>query len=150
MPVDPFSALSVAASIIQCVAFASKIVSKSKQIYKATDGILQENTQTETVVVRLQGLVTSLEDDAGSAACGSRSPAEQRLQDVRKECCDVSTRLVTLLGKLEVPANSARRKWKSFRQALKSVTSKKEIDLMSSKLAALRSELDTHILVHLR
>ena len=97
MPVDPFSALSVAASIIQCVEFATKVVSKSKQIYKATDGMLQENAQTETVVVRLQGLVTSLKDDAGSAACGSRSPAEQRLLDVRKECCDVSTRLVTLL-----------------------------------------------------
>ena len=45
---------------------------------------------------------------------------------------------------------SENRKWKSFRQALKSVWSKQAIDEMAKRLEVLRADLDTHILEILR
>jgi hypothetical protein len=51
---DPMSALSVAASAVQFVDFSLKMVSKSKEIYKSTSGVLEENSQltrsTKTLV----------------------------------------------------------------------------------------------------
>lgn len=62
MPLDPLSALSVAASVVQFVDFARKIVSKGKQLYKSPGGALRENEQTETATKRLQDLILKLKD----------------------------------------------------------------------------------------
>jgi hypothetical protein len=60
MPLDPLSALSVAASVVQFVDFAGKIVSKGKELYTSPSGALSENEWTETVTKRLQALTHNL------------------------------------------------------------------------------------------
>jgi hypothetical protein len=49
MPLDPLSALSVAASAIQFIDFSSKIVSKGKHIYKSANGVLREDAEVENL-----------------------------------------------------------------------------------------------------
>ncbi|KAH9213046.1 hypothetical protein DL95DRAFT_238642, partial [Leptodontidium sp. 2 PMI_412] len=148
--IDPFSALSVAACVVQFVDFASKIVSKGRQIYKTTDGVLRENAEAETVTIRLQELSKKVKDSirAGNAteliSVDSEEVQNQhiRLQEICKEC--------TELGNLKVPKGSESRKWKSFRHALKSVWSKQALDSMAKRLETLRGELHTHILALVR
>jgi hypothetical protein len=53
---DPFSALSVAANIVQFIAYGINIVSKGNQLYKSTNGALFENVELQEATIRLQQL----------------------------------------------------------------------------------------------
>ena len=151
MVLDPMSALSIAASAVQFVDFARMIVCKTKDLYLSTDGVLQENKQTETVTMRLKELAKSIRVPATPPLSNSGSSlTNSRLQKICMECSSVSTELLERLHQLKVPDQSKDRKWKSFRQALKSVWSKREIDNMGKKLSDLRAELDTEVLIQLR
>ncbi|CZR60300.1 uncharacterized protein PAC_10196 [Phialocephala subalpina] len=145
MPIDPLTALSVAGSVIQLVDFSLKIVSKSKELYRSNNGILEENAKAETVTTRLKQMTGRLKQ-ANKSQSAENKEAYSRLGDICKECAEASDELIRRLGKLEVPTWSDKRKWKSFRQALKTVWSKQAIDEMAKRLQALRAELDTHIL----
>jgi hypothetical protein len=151
MVLDPMSALSVAASAVQFVDFTRMIVCKSKDLYLSTDGVLQENKQTETVTMRLKELADSVGVLATPPLSNSGSSrTNSRLQKICMECGSISTELLQRLHQLKLPDQSKHRKWKSFRQALKSVWSKREIDNMAKKLSDLRAELDTEVLILLK
>lgn len=159
MPLDPLSALSVAASIIQVVDFAGNIVSKGKDLYKSSDGALRENTEAETVTVRLREMTMKLKDSqiflqgsSANAPVGPQmsKPEELQLQEICDECLSISEQLLLHLSKLKVQMGQESRKWKSFRQALKTVWSKPDLDGLARRLGELRNELDTHLLVSLR
>lgn len=144
------SALSVAASLIQVVDFAGKIVSKGRQLYRSSDGLLQEQAQTETVAIRLRQLAQNLKDAVGEPNYKPRHSEEFQLKTICEECSGISEKLLSYLGQLKVPKEDDHRKWKSFRQALKNVWSKRELDDLAKRLAELRNELGTQILVSLR
>jgi hypothetical protein len=155
MPLDPLSALSIAATVIQFVDFASKIVSKGKHIYKSTDGVIRENGETETVTLRLRDMANDVLQQSKPLEYLDGLDVEElsqdhRLQNICRECSRVSEELLLHLGSLKVPKGTEHRKWKSFRQALKSVWSKQELDAVAKRLDILRNELDTQILVLLR
>ena len=163
MPLDPLSALSVAASVVQFVEFASKIVSKGKQLYDSPDGSLRDNEEAETATKRLQDLADSLKQSIEKVPQPKRAPTssahktlkdqyrqEMRLRAICEECERMSTELLVRLRQLKVPKGENHRRWRSFRQALKSVWSKKGVDEMAGKLNGLRKELDTQVLVLLR
>jgi hypothetical protein len=151
MVLDPLSALSVAASAVQFIDFARIIVCKSKALYLSTDGLLQEHKQTETVTMRLKELAESFKALQDPPLSNSDAIlTDSHLQTICMECGSISTELLQRLHQLKVPDQSKHRKWKSFRQALKSVWSKREIDNMANRLSDLRSELDTEVLNLLR
>lgn len=161
MPLDPLSALSVAASIIQFVDFSSEIISKGKYLYNSSNGVLKENEQTETVTVRLQEMTRKLNESLRRSRINNPTttqvPADpelqvqhERLKEICQECSDASKELISRLGKLKVPTQTENRKWKSFRQALKSVWSKEAVDAMAKRLELLRNELDSQMLVLVR
>jgi hypothetical protein len=147
MPLDPFSALSVAAALFQFIDFTAQIVSKGNHLFQSASGILPENESIESAAIRLRDLAGPLqpqtlavggytEDGALKALCG--------------ECVDIATQLLAQLEKLKVSDNCNNRRWKSFRQALKSVWSKDKVDGLNKRLKGLDEQLRTHILLLLR
>ena len=74
----------------------------------------------------------------------------QALEVICNSCVDLSNELLARFEKLRVHEADKHRRWKSFRQALKSVWSKGEIDDIERRLNSYRKELDAHILVSLR
>jgi hypothetical protein len=66
------------------------------------------------------------------------------------KCVKISDALFCLLEKLKVPRDAKYRSWKSFRQALKSVWSKHEIDELSERLFVFRDQLQFRTLVSLK
>jgi hypothetical protein len=163
MPIDPLSALSVAACVVQFVDFAHRIVSKGRQLYSSPNGALRDNEETETATKHLQSLAETLKESIEEIPPTKRAPParankrvkdeyrqEVRLRQICAECDDLSTELMQRLRDLKVPKGEEHRKWRSFRQALKSVWSKKEVDEMATKLDGLRKELDSQVLVLLR
>lgn len=53
---DPFSALSVAASVVQFLDFSCQVVSKAKAINRSADGVSIDHAQSEAAAKRLFNL----------------------------------------------------------------------------------------------
>lgn len=94
--------------------------------------------------MRLKDLAETLKK---SQTLSAEAQNQSRLRKILDECDAVSKELLRNLHQLKAPENTTHRKWKSFRQALKSVWSKAEVDRMAGRLANPRSELDTEVLV---
>lgn len=146
---DPLTALGVVSNAAQLVELSSRIVSRSHEIFKSTDGALAENIELEAItsgLLRTNDLLgRSLESDELHRPL---TDEERELKATCEGCENVGIELISALQKLKVEGRHG--KWKSFRQALKSVWNKDEIDDLTDRLEGFRKQLDTHILVSLR
>jgi len=127
-------------AIPRFVDFGSSLVSKTRDVYKSQSGALESNIELENICARLKALALPL---AGS-------PDDEGLQEICAGCVDISNELGIRLEKLKVPPGHNHKKWKSFRQALKSVWAKERIEDIKRRLDDFRLQLDTHIRVVLR
>lgn len=150
MVLDPLSALSLAGNVFQLIDFSSKIVSKGQELYKSSDGALDENRHYEVIAASLAALSARLQTGAPMQNAGNNTHnlGDQGFENIRISCLSISQKLLSHLEKLKVEGKHDR--WKSMRQALKSVWNKAEIDEIARRLTGLRSELELHILVSLR
>jgi hypothetical protein len=57
---DPLSALSVAAAVVQFIQFSDSIISDTIEIYQSLDGAKQSNRTVESLTTRLSELTTTL------------------------------------------------------------------------------------------
>ncbi len=137
MALDPITALSVTAAVVQFVDFSRNIVSKSKELYRSTAGVPRENLETETVAMRLREITDQLHGATAHAVQSTvATPSSLRIEQICIECVRVSAELLHKPHQLKVPADAFKFKpWKSFRQALKSVWSRAAVDAMASRLA---------------
>lgn len=140
---DPVAALSLAVNIIQCVDWSRKIVCKAKELYQS--GTSQDVSRKETVTERLADLTDRVKDLQRRTTSRNANP---NLDRICNDCVTASDELLHQLQRLKVPKDDAEhRRWKSFRQALKTVWSTSHIDSMAGRLSSLRDELTTEIIV---
>jgi flagellar motility protein MotE (MotC chaperone) len=141
----------VAANMVQFIVYGINIVSKGNQLYKSTDGALIENVELQEATIRLQQLSRNFDKSLDqSLSQGLRAQNDESIQKICDECKAVSKELVEKLERLKVPEGHPHKKWKSFRQALKSIWTKERIEDIAQRLSQLRIELDSHVLVSLR
>ncbi|CRG90151.1 Valine--tRNA ligase [Talaromyces islandicus] len=146
MVLDPLTALSVATSVIQFVDFGAKLISKGKEIYKSADGVLADHAEQAAISAKLADLTRALSGSIDvSAITRELSPAENALQEVALDCREVAEDFTLAIDELRVTGNH--RKWKSFRQALKSVWKKEGIEERLQRLDRLRQLVTVHLLV---
>jgi hypothetical protein len=149
---DGLSALSVAASVAQFIEFGCGLFTKSKEIYNSTHGALLPQVEIEFATKRLVELSGRIETSV-SLQTGPNPSAimeDRALRDICQACLSLSNQLLSKLNTLKVADGQRNRGYKSFRQALKSVWSKREIDDLAERLNVLRQDLDAHVLVSLR
>jgi hypothetical protein len=162
-PLDPFSALSVASSVVKFLDFSWQVVSKARDLNHSADGVSIDHAQSEAAAKRLanlaEGMRASLQlGSATSAVSGNEFvlvfrhalPEDKAIKVLCTSCIELSNQLIDKFGKLRVTAGTKHRRWKSLRQALKSVWSKKAIDDIRQKLNSYRKELEGHVLLSLR
>lgn len=146
---DPITILGVAGNIIQFVDFALKVVSKGNQLHESIDGALPENSDLELVTSDLLVLQTKLQKSLPDTSKGLVLDEDD--QSIRKLLAASNEVASALLKRLNaVKAQGRFRRWKSLRQAVKSVCSKREVDELKQRLSGFRDELQTRILVSLR
>ena len=140
MVLDPFSALGLAGNIVQFVDFASKLFSKSKELYKSSSGATKENQELEDATDTLRRLCASLKkaDQAGSKSAG-RLNDEDVLRELANNCHVTANELLSALEDLR--ARGPHGKWQSFRQALRTAWKEEKIVAMENKLTSYRSQL---------
>lgn len=147
---DPFSAVSVASSIVQLIDFGGKLVDKGLRIYNSADGSLVEHVNKEAAIQHLVYLTTKLQDSAPTILSDDTTSQVENhaLHALCAKCRIVGEELLDCLRAVRVDGKN--RKWKSFRQALRSVSTEETITSIETRLAALKDELEFHVLVDLR
>ncbi|PLN76738.1 hypothetical protein BDW42DRAFT_198819 [Aspergillus taichungensis] len=146
MVLDPSTALSVATSVIQFVDFGAKLISKGREIYKSADGVLADHAEQAAVASKLARLMRGLSISAdASTSIAKPAPEDRALSEVAWDCLQVADDFSAAIHQLAVTGN--RRKWKSFRQALKSVWKKEELEQQTARLDRLRQLVIVHLLV---
>ena len=78
------------------------------------------------------------------------SVEDRNLRAICDGCILILGELLQRLGKLKVQDGEKFRKYKCFRQALKSVWSKSAIDEILDRLLVFRKEMDGHVLASIR
>lgn len=146
---DPFSALSLAATIVQFVDFSSKIVSGAAELYRSAEGSLTNNVELSTIVTDLSAISSGLEvHDRELSHEYEYSKDERALANLAVQCKDLADKLMDVLDDLSV--KGSHKKWKSVRQALRSVWKENEIRDIQKRLDSFRSQLTLRLVATLR
>ncbi|KAL9115632.1 MAG: hypothetical protein Q9187_007215 [Circinaria calcarea] len=146
MVLEALAAVGLATSIVQFTGFTTKLISKGNQYYKSADGVLTENRKLEAIANKFATLSQNLAKSSEIFSPAKQASYEENaLQDVARECETVALEFVEALNRLKV--DGAHRKWKSFRQALKTIWQKEDIQVMLHRLQLAREEMVVHLLV---
>lgn len=151
MVLDPVSALSVAAAVVQFVDFSVRLFDKTKEIKNDSGDSFVEEKQIRAASCHLQEQCAILERHEQSmfqSAAPKSSTGQTCLADVLGRSSEVAQQMLSALDRLFKQASQGR--FNNFRQALKIVLGKEKFDQMLSQLNELRSELMLSLLILIR
>ncbi|KAF7944436.1 hypothetical protein EAE96_010830 [Botrytis aclada] len=109
---DPLSALSLAATIVQFVVFGSKVISTATELHHSPEGALVNNVELSTIINDLSARGT----DQGKH---SHNKDELALPGLGSQCKDLSDKLLQDLEALNI--KRPHRKWASARRAMRTL-----------------------------
>ena len=138
---EALAILSLVGNVVQFVEFSSKLIAKSTELYRSSEGALGENIEVEAATNHLVLLNSKIKDSATTTS-------DDALDKLCESCKSTADELLAALDKVKVKGKQNR--WKSIRKALRSVWSKEQIRELEGRLARLREELNLHVLVDLR
>ncbi|EPE34009.1 hypothetical protein GLAREA_07022 [Glarea lozoyensis ATCC 20868] len=149
---DPLTALGLAASIVQFISFTSSLISKASEISNTAQGATVEIIELKAIATNITTLNAEILPPSAPRGNDQQSRKAAKSGELLHELCtgceEVSKKLLDVLEKLE--CEGGRSKWKSFRQALKTVWKESEIEALSKRLERYRGQIDTALLVSLR
>jgi len=147
---ESIAALSLASNVIQVVDFSARLVSKGYKVYKSVDGSLAENIDAEIIAKDLNDLngKLRLSYEKNTEKGVPLADDDQALINLCEKCTVLADELLQSLEGVKVFGRH--RKWKSARQALKSVINKDDLAQFSRRLDSYRNEMIIHITVSLR
>lgn len=151
MVLDPFTSLTLAGVVVQFIQFSSQLVAGSSEIYHSASGASAENVDLQFISTTLGQLSGKLEASASVAAQNStnRAPLQRDLQQLAAACKETCDKLCAITQSLRV-GDVPFRRWQSFRQALRSVWKKREIEAMQARLDEHRSTITVLLIDLLR
>ena len=146
---DPMSIISLTGNIIQFVQFAAQLVSKGRKISESKEGALIDHVDLSATATHLVDLSKHVSGSLRTLD-SSRSPSttDQKLRAVCQECSTIASELIAVLERLRL--HGKRSKWRSTRQAFKSICGQKTVNDLKTRLDSFRGVLDTTLLVALR
>ena len=145
---DPLSALSIAASVVQFIDFSSKLVSGSRKLYKLSEGLDEGYEDLEQVTENLVNLSDELQRSMQTDTSKQTRSHEQELRTLCKGCNEVAKDLLGVLEKLKLDKDNAR--WRNCLQALKSVWGMDRVKDLEERVDGFRQQIAMNILVSLR
>ncbi|KAK0914397.1 hypothetical protein LTR02_001782 [Friedmanniomyces endolithicus] len=137
---DPLTAFSLAASIIQFADFAKELCSDGYAIYKSGKDLSASNTDIEDRLLHVQDLEASVMASAANTYPGL-SKNESKLQTLAKECQELSKSMLAVLDDLKVTSQGLRRVVAAALSPIRSRRKAKEIQTMMNKLDRLREDV---------
>ncbi|KAK4494230.1 hypothetical protein PRZ48_014528 [Zasmidium cellare] len=150
---DPYSALGAAASIVQFVDVASRLIASGYDAYTSASGAIEENVQIETTTLELKAFSDNL-----LAQNRGRSSQDDDLRDqetknmikMTERCVALADRLLKVLHDLKVEGTGPMRSLSAVRQAVRAASKSKKIESMEDSLMKVQSLLQSHLLSSIR
>ena len=139
MALESLAALSLAGNIVQFVDFGCRLFSKSRELYRSSDGVLAENVELENIANSLTALSKGL--TPGSSQTQPESIDYKNLRSLAKDCKSIATELLQALHELKV--KDPQKKLQCFRTALKRIWRSEEIENIAKRLDRSGSRLTT-------
>ena len=137
---DPLTALSLAANVIQFVDFAYKLVSGSKEIYNSASGLTAENDVLETIA---QDVWKFTEQIPNSSQYGS-SNAGVRLHKLAVKSEELAESILRILESLKRDGKKPS-KWTSFVHLLRSMHKAPELRMLIDQINKLQGQINTSL-----
>lgn len=141
---EPISALGAAAAAFQFLTFSLNLVSKTREIYASRSGTTHRNNDLAIVEKTLTARTTRIRDAILPGGIGPSVTEDDEITLILcNRCLEISKELQR--GLTKVRSDGGRTKWRSARQALKSIWKKEEIEGLKARLTDVQRELDSHI-----
>jgi len=141
--------LTIAASVIQFVDFASRLVAKGVAIHGSSDGLTVGHQELEGLTDHLTADIKELEKSLQARGQNHELTSSEKVQEQMSiDCQRIATELLGALDQLK--AKGPKTKWKSFRQALKSTWHDEKVQALERRLDRFRQQLITSVLGTLR
>ena len=147
---DPLSALSVAASVVQFIDFTQSLVSGAYEISISTSRLTNRNDTIQKATKSLTSLNHDIRKSLGRASSGLLSSRrDEEIERICAECEIVAEELLDVLEKLRTETKNS--KWGSnFYQALRTMWKYEKIKALTDRLDAFRQQIQMQITVSLR
>ena len=135
---DPLSALSLAANIIQFVDFTFGLLNSTHEIHGSISGTSKQYQDLGDVHTKLLEFSTQLKDDqslgAGSRRTQNESQYAAGLKETAEACSKDCERLLQTVDNLKIKSGTGKRWWQSFSKAILEVWAAKDVDLLRSRI----------------
>ncbi|MCJ1397597.1 hypothetical protein MMC11_000792 [Xylographa trunciseda] len=142
---DPFTALSLASTVVQFVDFGSKLIKEGSELYHSAGGALTVNAELEKITVDLKQLTNKLETPPLPGTTSTENTKEnEALRNLAGSCSKAAEELLEVLEDLKVKGTN--RQWQSLRQALRTSHKKDKIRGIEKKLDKLQKMLNTRLI----
>jgi hypothetical protein len=141
---DPLTAISLAGNVLQFVDFGSKVISKTRELTKSSNGTTQGAYNAEILVRDLKRVSEQLKGGVRAASVALRTDDDKALEDLCNGCISLSDSIIKRLEKLKLGEGAGKRQ--AFLHALKDVRSQKELENDEAQLATYRRQLEFRVL----
>ncbi|KAH7370332.1 hypothetical protein BKA65DRAFT_545039 [Rhexocercosporidium sp. MPI-PUGE-AT-0058] len=147
---DPLTAFSLAGTVVQFIDFSCKIISTTRELSHSMNGASEEFNNHEIVTRDLLGMSEKLEASVEECFVGGvpYSSSDEVSKGLSKGCGSLSKTMLSRLDKLKAQNGAGKRK--SFKQAIRTLSSQKEILEIAARLAGYQQQMEIHVFVALR
>lgn len=145
---DPLSALSIAASVVQFLDFGAKIIGTSIEIYRSVDGATQESLETEYLVQHARDLNAGLVASQSVNKSRLSNQDELKLLELAARSQAVAQELLDLLVSLR--NNGGHRTLAAVKQVIRTKWNEAKIQSLIERLDAIRNETSLQLLCMMR
>ena len=144
---DPASAIGTTAAVLGFVNFATDLFVTTRKIYRG--GSKRGDSDIEGITEKLKLLISGL-DHSTSFPSGTRlDPQEQALTKLCGECTATANDLLILLQRLK-PKEPRKSIWFSFKLAVLTLWTEKDVESMQNRLKAYREQVSMYIMVSIK
>lgn len=135
---EPCSAISLAAAIVQFIQFGCSIMSKACEIYKSPSGSSSDHVELEIVANDTKELCGRL--CTPPIEISNVEIEHEPLVKMAKQCREAADEILNAVARAQAKGEKCR-KWRSFRQALMGALRKDEVDCLQKKMRTLQSRI---------
>ncbi|KAL1870896.1 hypothetical protein Daus18300_004985 [Diaporthe australafricana] len=141
---DGFSAVSLAGNVAQFVEYGIRIIRKTQEIAKSTQGVSKEVEELKTIVDDIDPTLRSIKNRSNS---DDNFDDDDSLQRLVEKCLDLSPKVSDILESLRLKDSHGPRPVQALRKAAQTLHKKGEMDQLSTRLFSLRSQISAHLIV---
>lgn len=144
---DPLTAVSLAAGILQFVDFGVKLFTTGYQTYKSCNGQTNENEHIEKLTIDLKSVAERLERDMRGCST-SLTDDDLALLGLAKQSRSLAQELLNILEKVRGKHKS--KTWSAVSAAIQATWKKEELQTKLKRIQEIQSNINTRLLNILR